>query len=431
MTSTPGHTNTSSEHADRLPPNFTPAHPCSTLEAEKKAFKSRESELETLAGAVQRRLAVSLAENDSVVATAKSALNEASLKASRACDQADTLKAANEQLQVQRMLKTLARMTSSRLASSWSIWLGEVRGTRALELDAREGQRHALRLATRVISSLLRGALFGALRKWLQVLTNARMHEALESSLTTEEQLRRKATAARDECDRTSSELEVVQGWLEHVKELLRQAEADRAELHEGLRRANAIIDANDGEQMSLKASIKRHMHAAKRVAAEQDKLKSRLREAEKEADKLRQEVTAVDEENEAMRMKLNVSKRTSDHPARSREVLERMKALQDKSYATEVAMGLAQQEAEKRVQAAERETFSVRKELEDRIFALLETREADERAVEEKLLATRHTAMENREAQVARQKLEEELSSVRAALLTSLRYLKSFGTLC
>mmetsp|Transcript_83702 Transcript_83702/g.236266 ORF Transcript_83702/g.236266 Transcript_83702/m.236266 type:complete len:304 (+) Transcript_83702:954-1865(+) len=268
MTSTPGHTNTSSEHADRLPPNFTPAHPCSTLEAEKKAFKSRESELETLAGAVQRRLAVSLAENDSVVATAKSALNEASLKASRACDQADTLKAANEQLQVQRMLKTLARMTSSRLASSWSIWLGEVRGTRALELDAREGQRHALRLATRVISSLLRGALFGALRKWLQVLTNARMHEALESSLTTEEQLRRKATAARDECDRTSSELEVVQGWLEHVKELLRQAEADRAELHEGLRRANAIIDANDGEQMSLKASIKRHMHAAKRVAA-------------------------------------------------------------------------------------------------------------------------------------------------------------------
>jgi hypothetical protein len=93
------------------------------------------------------------------------------------------------------------------------------------------------------------------------------------------------------------------------------------------------------------------------------------LREAEKEADKLRQEVTAVDEENEAMRMKLNVSKRTSDHPARSREVLERMKALQDKSYATEVAMGLAQQEAEKRVQAAERETFSVRKELEDRIF--------------------------------------------------------------
>mmetsp|Transcript_83706 Transcript_83706/g.236299 ORF Transcript_83706/g.236299 Transcript_83706/m.236299 type:complete len:113 (+) Transcript_83706:1866-2204(+) len=69
------------------------------------------------------------------------------------------------------------------------------------------------------------------------------------------------------------------------------------------------------------------------------------------------------------MRMKLNVSKRTSDHPARSREVLERMKALQDKSYATEVAMGLAQQEAEKRVQAAERETFSVRKELEDRIF--------------------------------------------------------------
>jgi len=58
----------------------------------------------------------------------------------------------------------------------------------------------------------------------------------------------------------------------------------------------------------------------------------------------------------------------------------------------------------------------------------LLETREADERAVEEKRLATRHTAMENREAQVARQKLEEELSSVRAALLTSLRYLKSFG---
>ena len=83
----------------------------------------------------------------------------------------------------------------------------------------------------------------------------------------------------------------------------------------------------------------------------------------------MREEVTAVDEENEAMRMRLNVSKRTSDHPARSREVLERMKALQENVYATEVAMGLAEQEAERRVQAAERETFRVRKELEDRIF--------------------------------------------------------------
>ena len=62
----------------------------------------------------------------------------------------------------------------------------------------------------------------------------------------------------------------------------------------------------------------------------------------------------------------------------------------------------------------------------------LLETKEADERAVEQKLLETRHTtaSMESLEAQVARQKpLEEELASVRAALLTSLRCLKSFGT--
>lgn len=190
------------------------------------------------------------------------------MKVNRACDEVDTLRAANEQLKVQRMLKTLARMTSSRLASSWSAWLGLVRGARGLELDAREDQRHALRLATRVVSSLRSRALFGALRKWLEVLADARMHEALETSLSTEEQLRRQASAAADERDRVSSELEVAQGWLEHVKGLLGQADADRAEMHEGLRRANAIIDANEDEKASLKASVKRHMHAAKRVAA-------------------------------------------------------------------------------------------------------------------------------------------------------------------
>ena len=62
-------------------------------------------------------------------------------------------------------------------------------------------------------TSLLRGALLQGLRKWVEVVRDARAQATLESHTGTEEQLRRNLQKAQQERDKMGSELDVVQGW--------------------------------------------------------------------------------------------------------------------------------------------------------------------------------------------------------------------------